>query len=277
MSFDPRFFYDDYPRIEGAFGALVDTSLSPRGPGMLFQIVRELDLPPDSIALDVGCGEGKHAVRLAIHFGFEVLGVDPVQRHLDLAREARRDEVEEISSRLSFSRGTANHLPVADASVDLVWCRDGLVHVGSLDEAYAEFARVLRPGGRGIIYQLVRTPMLSEAEAVALFPVMGVVPSSMEAEAHDAAIARAGLQIDEDFDLGSEWGEHAEEESGGRSSALLRLARLRRDPDRYRTAFGAAAYDVMVGDCLWQVYPMLGKLSSRILVLTRPHPSTASR
>lgn len=270
MSFDPRFFYDDYPRIEEAFGALADTSLSPRGPGMLFQIVRELDLPPDSVALDVGCGEGRHAVRLAIHFGFEVLGIDPVQRHLDLAREARRDEVDEISSRLSFSRGSATDLPVADASVDLVWCRDVLVHVADLDRAYAEFARVLRPGGRAIVYQLVRTPLLTAAEAASLLPVMGVVQSSMEAGAHDAAITRSGLRVDADLDLGSEWGEHAEEESARASAALLRVARLRREPDRYRAAFGDAAYDVMVGDSLWHVYRMLGKLSSRILVLTRP-------
>ena len=46
MSFDPRFFYDDYPRIEETFGALADTSLSPRGPEMLLQVVRELDLAP---------------------------------------------------------------------------------------------------------------------------------------------------------------------------------------------------------------------------------------
>jgi SAM-dependent methyltransferase len=269
MSFDPRFFYDDYPRIEAAFGALADTSLAPRGPGILFQVVRELDLPPDSVALDVGCGEGKHAVRLAIHFGFEVLGVDPVQRHLDLAREARRDEPDEISSRVSFSRGTATELPVSDASVDLVWCRDVLVHVKSLDDAYAEIARVLRPGGRALVYQLVATPLLSDSEAAALFPVMGVVPTSMERVVTDVATARSGLQVDADVDVASEWGEYAEEESGRASQALLRFARLRRDPDRYRAAFGDAAYEVMLGDSLWQVYPLLGKLAGRILVLTK--------
>ena len=63
---------------------------------------------------------------------------------------------------------------------------------------------------------------------------------------------------------------YAEEESGQGGRALLRAARLQRDPDRYRSAFGAAAYDVMLGDALWHVYRMLGKLSGRILVLTRP-------
>lgn len=270
MSFDLRFFYEDYPRIESAFGSLVDQSLDPRGPSMLLQIVRELDLRPDSVALDVGCGEGQHSFRLATHFGLQVLGVDPVQGHLDLAREARRDEPEEIASRVTFGRGSATDLPVADSSVDLVWCRDVLVHVASLDDAYAEFARVLRPGGRAVIYQFVATPLLSASEASWLFPVMGVVPSSMNPAATDAAVRRAGLHVDAALDLGSEWGEHSEEESGQGGRALLRAARLQRDPERYRSAFGAAAYDVMLGDSLWHVYRMLGKLSGRVLVLTRP-------
>ncbi len=270
MSFDPRFFYDEYPRIEEAFGALADTSLAPRGPSMLLQVVRELDLRPDAVALDVGCGSGEHAFRLATHFGLQVLGIDPVQRHLDLARESRRDVPEEIASRVTFGRGSAAELPVADSSVELVWCRDVLVHVASLDDAYAEFARVLRPGGRGVIHQLVATPLLSAAEAAALFPALGVVTSSMDSTVTDTALRRAGLRVDADLDVGPEWGEHAEEESGRVSRALLRAARLQREPERYRSAFGEAAYDVMLAHSLWHIYPMLGKLSSRILVLTHP-------
>ena len=253
-----------------AFDALVDSSLSPRGPSMLLQIVRELDLRPDSVALDVGCGAGEHSFRLATHFGLEVLGVDPVQRHLDLAREARRDIPEEIASRVTFGRGSASQLPVADSSADLVWCHDVLGRVASLDDAYAEFARVLRPGGRAVIHQVVATPLLSASEAAWLFPVMGVVPSSMSPATTDGALFHAGFLVDADLDIGSEWGEHAEEESGQAARALLRAARLQREPDRYRSAFGNAAYDVMLGDSLWHVYRMLGKLSGRILVLTRP-------
>ena len=89
VAWDREFFYDTYPRVEEAFAARLDTSLAPRDPSVLLQVVRELDLRPDSRVLDVGCGEGGHAFRLATHFGFRVLGLDPVQRHLDLAREAR--------------------------------------------------------------------------------------------------------------------------------------------------------------------------------------------
>ena len=42
-----------------------------------------------------------------------------------------------------------------------------------------------------------------------------------------------------------------------------------REPERYRAEFGDAAYDVMLGDCRWQVYRTMGKLGARIDVLRK--------
>ena len=270
MPWDPDFFYDSYPRLEAAFGARLDESLAPRDPSVLLQVVRELDLRPDGRAVDVGCGEGAYAVRLATHFGFRVLGIDPVQRHLDLARATRRDLVPDIASRLAFERGTATHVPVADASLDLVWCRDVMVHVEHPDEAYAEFARVLRRGGHVVAYQAVATDLLAREEADRLFEVMGVVPSSTDGRVLDDAIAASGLEVVDTLDLSSEWGEWSQEQEGAGGRALLHLARLLREPERYRAEFGDAAYDVMLGDCRWQVQLMAGGLRGRVDVLRRP-------
>jgi hypothetical protein len=44
---------------------------------------------------------------------------------------------------------------------------------------------------------------------------------------------------------------------------------LLREPERYRAEFGDAAYDVMLGDCRWQVYRTMGKLGARIDVLRK--------
>ncbi len=270
MDWDRDFFYDMYPRIEEAFGARLDESLSPRGPSVLLQVVRELDLPPDSRVVDVGCGEGAHAFRLATHFGFRVLGIDPVQRHLDLAREARREVVGDIAARVSFERGSATRIPAPDSSLDLVWCRDVMVHVEDAAEAMLEFARVLRPGAYVVGYSMVATDLLAPEEADQLFGVMGVVPGSADPRVLDDAIAASGLEVVETIDLAGEWGEWAQEQDGRAGRSLLRLARLLRDPGRYRAEFGDAAYDVMVGDCRWHVFQMLGKLAGRIDVLRRP-------
>ena len=269
MAWDREFFYDRYPRIEEAFGARLDESLAPRDPSMLLQVVRELDLRPDSRVVDVGCGEGGHAFRLATHFGFRVLGIDPVQRHLDLAREARRSEATEIASRVSFERGSATRIPVPDSTVDLVWCRDVMEHVEDPAEAMLEFSRVLRPGAYVVSYTTVAGDLLAPEEADQLFDVMGVVPASADPHVLDDAIAASGLEVVETIDLVGEWGEWAEEHDGQAGRSLLRLARLLREPERYRAEFGEAAYDVMVGDCRWHVFQMLGKLAGRIDVLRR--------
>lgn len=269
MAWDRDFFYDTFPRVEAAFAARLDESLSPRAPSVLLQVARELDLPPDSRVVDVGCGEGAHAFRLATHFGFRVLGIDPVQRHLDLAREARREVAPDIASRVSFERGTATRIPAPDRSLDLVWSRDVMVHVDHPVDAFHEFARVLRPGGYVVSYQVVATDLLGDDEADWLFDVMGVVPSSTDPRVLDEAIARSGLEVVDTLDLAGEWGEWSQEQEGAVGRALLHLARLLREPERYRAEFGDAAYDVMLGDCRWQVYRTMGKLGARIDVLRR--------
>lgn len=269
VAWDRDFFYDTYPRVEEAFAERLDETLAPRDPSVLLQVVRELGLPPDSRAVDVGCGEGAHAFRLATHFGFRVLGIDPVQRHLDLARAARRDLEPDIASRVAFERGTATAVPAHDRSIDLVWCRDVVVHVDDPAAAYAEFARVLRPGGYVVSYQVVATDLLGREEGEELFEVMGVVPSSADPRVLDDAIARSGLEVVDTLDLAAEWGEWSQEQEGAGGRALLHLARLLREPDRYRSEFGDAAYEVMLGDCRWHVYRMAGKLAGRVDVLRR--------
>lgn len=277
MAWDREFFYDTFPRVEEAFGARLDESLAPRDPSVLLQVVRELDLPPDSRVVDVGCGEGAHAFRLATHFGFRVLGIDPVQRHLDLAREARREVVPDIAARVSFERGSATRIPVRDGSLDLVWSRDVMAHAGDPADAFHEFARTLRPGGHVVSHQTIATDLLAADEADWLFDVMGVVPGSADGSVIDAAVVGSGLEVVDTIDLAGEWGEWSQEQDGHAGRALLRLARLLRDPERYRAEFGDAAYDVMLGDCRWHVYRMMGKLAGRIDVLQRPRHDPARR
>ncbi|MBO0731414.1 MAG: class I SAM-dependent methyltransferase, partial [Acidimicrobiaceae bacterium] len=69
--------FDD---VEVLFHAALDKSLDPRGPDSLFDLVERLGLPPGSSVVDVGCGRGHQALELSRRFGFNVLGVDPVDR-----------------------------------------------------------------------------------------------------------------------------------------------------------------------------------------------------
>jgi SAM-dependent methyltransferase len=248
--------YTEFPLLEEGFRAALDESLQPRSPELLYEIVAGLGLPEGSLAVDVGCGDGRHSHRLAERFRFSVIGIDPFPPDVD-------------EGRVRFLRGSAETLPVEDATADLVWCRGVLVHVADLDGAYAEFHRVLRDGGHAVVYEAFATDRLEPREAEWLFQALGIVAASADPSRTEDAITAAGLRVDERVVLGSEWGEWSEEQSGTAGRKLLHAARLLREPERYRARFGEAAYEIMLGDCLWHVYAMIGKLERRVYLLRR--------
>ena len=142
-----------------------------------------------------------------------------------------------------------------------------LVHIEALDKAFAECRRVLRSGGYILIYQMFGTDRLEPREAEWLWATMGVVPANANPQHIEAAFAAAGFEVDECIELASEWGERAEEKSGQVSRQLIHAARLLRVPERYIAQFGRTAYNIKLGDCLWHIYRMIGKLSSRVYLL----------
>lgn len=209
--------YDAFPRVEEAFHAALSDSLQPRGPGLLYDLVRDFDLSPGSDAIDVGCGEGAHTIHLAENFALAVTGFDSVPRHIELASAQLAARVAlhpELTGRVRFELGTAEALPLEDVTVDLIWCRDVLGHVANLDRAYAEFQRVLRAKGQILVYHMFATDRLERREANWLWRTMGLVPASADHVRTDAAIAAAGPRINDCIDLGSEWGEWAARTQG---------------------------------------------------------------
>ncbi len=262
VTWDLQSSYDAYPQIEDAFEAGLDASLNPRGPGFLYDLVAAMNLPRGAAAVDVGCGEGAHSIQLERRFGFDVVGIDPVERHIEVSAAA------DGAAGVRFVLGSAEHIPLGDESVDLVWCRDVLVHVADLDAAYREFHRVLRPGGRVLVYQMCLGPALVAGDE-GFLATMGVIPSSADREAIAGVIARSGLRLDERVDIGTEWGEYAQETNGGPARKMLHAARLLRDWDRWVERYGEAACQIKLGDSLWHVYAMIGKLTRTAYLLTK--------
>ena len=106
-------------------------------------ISRRLEIDASGDVLDAGCGAGHWGRALLPYLGphARLTGVDPEEAFLELAR-AGTDP-----ARSSFVTGTAEALPFADDSFDLVTCQTLLIHVRDPSMAIAEMMRVLRPGG----------------------------------------------------------------------------------------------------------------------------------
>jgi SAM-dependent methyltransferase len=88
--------------------------------------------------LEVGCGEGELAHWIARETGARLVALDQSERMVDLARALG------VDARI----GDVQELLFSEASFDVVVAAWMLYHVPSLDQALAEIARVLRPGGR---------------------------------------------------------------------------------------------------------------------------------
>lgn len=102
--------------------------------------------------LDVGCGDGQIARALAAQ-GSDVLGIDPTEMHIAIARERAGGPRYEL--------GSALKLPVDDASQDAVVACLVFEHIDEVDKALAEVSRVLKPGGQFSFFlnhPLLQTP-----------------------------------------------------------------------------------------------------------------------
>ena len=101
-------------------------------------------LPAKPRILDAGCGTGEGASRLAEHFPqAQVLGVDIIDEHLDLARS----RFGRLAPRLSFEHRSVFGLEIPDQQFDLTVCRHVMHSIPHPDRVVAELVRVTRPGG----------------------------------------------------------------------------------------------------------------------------------
>lgn len=247
--------------------ARLDQSLCPRSPSMLYNVAAEFGVNADCRVLDAGCGTGDHACGLAARYSCAVIGLDFVETNLKLARARTRKE--SLSDLITYQQGDIQDMPFHDAIFDLVWCRDMLIHVPQLQKAVAECARVLKPEGAITVYTIFATDLLEPKEATWLYEVLDVVPENMSPAYFEKTCKAAGLQIHSREEIGSEWLEYAEEQQGGCSQEILHIARMRRGRASLVADFGQIAYDVMLAVHHWNVYLMLGKLSSTIYTLRK--------
>ena len=105
-----------------------------------------LNLPPNSLVLDAGCGYGPVSETLADDFELQVVGIDLMPEVLKLARD--RDIPDP-----HFSEADYHRLPFASESFHGVLTMETLVHAQSVEVVLKEFYRVLKPGGVLVLFE----------------------------------------------------------------------------------------------------------------------------
>ena len=111
-----------------------------------------LRLMPPMVIADLGAGEGAFALLLAQR-ATKVIAVDSSAKMIEVSREqALRHDVKNVEYRL----GDMEELPIEDGAVDLVFFSQSLHHALHPERAIQEAWRILVPGGRIVVLDLLK-------------------------------------------------------------------------------------------------------------------------
>jgi SAM-dependent methyltransferase len=151
-----------------------------------------LELKAGETVLDLGSGPGLDAFLAARQVGPQgrVIGVDMTPAMLERARAAA---AKLGLAQVEFREGRLEKLPVADASVDAVTSNCVINLVPDKGAAFREVARVLRPGGRLVISDIVLDGRLPEAVERDVFAYVGCISGASQRAEYFGSLERAGL------------------------------------------------------------------------------------
>lgn len=112
-------------------------------------LIERADPQPGERVLDIACGTGIVARKVAPHVGSQgtVIGLDVDPDKVNVARAAA--ELDRLT--IKWHTGPAEQLPFPDATFDLIFCQFGLMFFTDRHKALKEMHRVLRTSGRVIL------------------------------------------------------------------------------------------------------------------------------
>lgn len=119
--------------------------LSPGGPEEVARLLDGVDLAGKTV-VDIGCGAGGITVSLARDYGAaKVFGLDVEGPVCALSR--KRAEEAGLSDRIEIRQVEPGPMPLPEASVDIVFSKDSIVHIPDKEALALDAFRVLKPGG----------------------------------------------------------------------------------------------------------------------------------
>ena len=165
------------------------------------------ELKPGEVVLDLGCGAGFDVFIAARRVGQtgRVIGVDMTPEMIAKARRnavtfRRRTRLDNVEFRL----GEIEHLPMPEASVDVVISNCVINLSPDKPRVWREIARVLKPGGRVAVSDVALVQPLPQAIAESVQALVGCIAGAVLVSETERMAREAGL-VDIQLDLRSDW------------------------------------------------------------------------
>ena len=174
-------------------GLLLGESYHPGGLALTRRLAGALQLRPGQRVLDLAAGRGTSALLLAQEYGAEVVGVDLSTDNVAAATDTAA--AVGLSDRVRFHSGDAEQLSFADASFDAVVCECAFCTFPDKPAAAAELARVLRPGGRVGIADVVADRDRLPDRLTSLGAWVSCIAGARAVADYAATLTDAGLRV----------------------------------------------------------------------------------
>jgi len=150
-------------------------------------------LNPGEAVLDLGSGGGIDVLLSARRVGptGKAYGLDMTDEMLDLARRNQREaNIENVE----FVKGTIEDVPLPDSSIDLIISNCVINLSGDKPSVFREAARVLRPGGRFAVSDVIADPDMEDATKRDMAEWTGCIAGALTEEEFRRELAAAGFE-----------------------------------------------------------------------------------
>lgn len=173
--------------------AVLGQSYHPGGLALSRRLGEMMDLCRGMRVADIASGPGTTAIALAERFHVSVVGVEIGARSAAGASRAAREASLEAS--VCFVVGDAEHVPLASACVDAVFCECALCTFPAKARGVAEMARLLTPGGRVGIADVTLEPGSLPPELDGAAAWIGCLAGALPAAGYRRLLEDAGLAV----------------------------------------------------------------------------------
>jgi SAM-dependent methyltransferase len=151
------------------------------------------ELKPGEVVLDLGSGGGIDVLLSAKRVGptGKAFGLDMTDEMLALARENQRQAG---VTNVEFLKGEIEHIPLPDNSVDVIISNCVINLSADKDRVLAEAFRVLKPGGRFAVSDVVARSEVPEAMRADMESWAACIAGALEEDRYRAKLAAAGFE-----------------------------------------------------------------------------------
>jgi arsenite methyltransferase len=178
-----------HPAVQWLLGG----DLHPGGEATTRRALELIEAGPRDRLLDVASGTGTSALLAARELGCSVVGLEYGGAAVEAAAAAARAEA--LDGTVAFRRGDAEALPFSDDEFDAVLCECSLCLFADKPRAVAEIRRVLRPGGRLALADVVVDRRRLPAQLDGALATVACVGEALSREGYEEILADAGLRL----------------------------------------------------------------------------------